>query len=283
MRRDANYVIETLITALHKRGKEGLNGLTCVSNNAGVEGKGGLAPLVAAGQVDRLVLSFLGSNKMLEKKYLTGEIAVELCPQGSLAERIRCAGAGIPAFFTPTGVDSLVRSGDIPVRMGPGGEVVERGTEREVREFGGRKFMMETALHGDVAILRASKADKAGNCTFRYTTKSFAPLMAKAAKVTIVEAEEIVEVGQIDPNDVDLPSIFVDRIVPATVEKKLEIVKTRSEGGGKGEEGKGKSEALQRRDRIARRAAKELKPGFYVNLGVGKFSGSLCCRSGTIC
>lgn len=240
-----------------------------MSNNAGVEGKGGLAPLVADGQVSRLVLSFLGSNKMLEKKYLKGEIAVELCPQGSLAERIRCAGAGIPAFYTPTGVNSLVQSGDIPVRMDAEGRMVERGSKREVREFDGRKFLMETALPGDVAILRATKADKAGNCTFRFTTKSFAPLMAKAAKVTIVEAEEIVEVGQIDPNDVDLPSIFVDRIVPATVEKKLEIVKTRrSEGEGKAD-GKGKSDALARRDRIARRSAKELKPGYYVNLGVG--------------
>ncbi|KAB5559579.1 coenzyme A transferase, partial [Coniochaeta sp. 2T2.1] len=261
-------VAETIITALHKRGPENLHSLTCVSNNAGVEGKGGLAPLVAAGQVDRLVLSFLGSNKMLEKKYLNGDIAVELCPQGSLAERIRCAGAGIPAFFTPTGVNSLVQTGGIPVRMGPGGQVLEKGRKRETREFDGRTFMMETALHGDVAILRASKADKAGNCTFRYTTKSFAPLMAKAAKVTIVEAEEIVEVGAIDPNDVDLPSIFVDRIVPATVEKKLEIVKTRSEGESEGKS-KPTNDAQARRDRIARRSAKELKPGYYVNLGVG--------------
>lgn len=127
---------------------------------------------------------------------------------------------------------------------------------------------METALPGDVAILRAAKVDKAGNCVFRYTTKSFAPLMAKAAKVTIVEAEEIVEVGAIDPNDVDLPSIFVDRIVPATVEKKLEIVKTRSSGKGD-DKSEPMTDALRRRNRIAKRAAKELKPGFYVNLGVG--------------
>jgi 3-oxoacid CoA-transferase len=127
---------------------------------------------------------------------------------------------------------------------------------------------METALPGDVAILRAWKVDKAGNCVFRYTTKSFAPLMAKAAKVTIVEAEEIVEIGAIDPNDVDLPSIFVDRIVPATVEKKLEIVKTRSANEGE-DAAQPTSAALVRRNRIAKRAAKELKPGFYVNLGVG--------------
>jgi 3-oxoacid CoA-transferase len=154
------------------------------------------------------------------------------------------------------------------VRLGPGGKVLEHGTPREAREFNGRKFIMETALPGDVAILRAAKVDKAGNCVFRYTTKSFAPLMAKAAKVTIVEAEEIVEVGAIDPNDVDLPSIFVDRIVPATIEKKLEIVKTRSNGKGD-DTSEPMTDALKRRNRIAKRAAKELKPGFYVNLGVG--------------
>lgn len=260
---------ETIIDALHRRGPESLHSLTAVSNNAGVEGKGGLAPLVKSGQIDRLVLSFLGSNKALEKKYLTGEIAVELCPQGTLAERIRCAGAGIPAFFTPTGANTKIQSGEIPVRLGPGGKVLEHGTKRETRDFGGRTYLMETALPGDVAILRAAKVDEAGNCVFRYTTKSFAPLMAKAAKVTIVEAEEIVETGAIDPNDVDLPSIFVDRIVPATVEKKLEIVKTRSNDHGKGDEAQASSDALKRRNRIAKRAAKELKSGYYVNLGVG--------------
>jgi 3-oxoacid CoA-transferase len=155
------------------------------------------------------------------------------------------------------------------VRLGPGGKVLEHGTKRETRDFGGRTYLMETALAGDVAILRAAKVDEAGNCVFRYTTKSFAPLMAKAAKVTIVEAEEIVEAGAIDPNDVDLPSIFVDRIVPATVEKKLEIAKTRSADHGKGDEAQPTSDALKRRNRIAKRAAKELKPGYYVNLGVG--------------
>lgn len=261
-----------------------------MSNNAGAEGRGGLALLTENGQVDRMIMSFLGNNKTLERQYLTGKIAVELCPQGTLAERIRAAGSGIPAFFTPTGgselprppppqqpttltnrlhpTDTLVQQGAIPVRFDASGNVVEYGQPRETRIFGGKPFLMETALHGDVAILRAHKVDKAGNCMFRYTTRSFGPLMAKAARVSIVEAEEIVEVGEIDPGEVDLPGIYIDRIVPATDGALVEILKTRSVGGGKGGP---RGEAQERRDRIARRAARELKHGFYVNLGVGRF------------
>lgn len=261
-------VAETIITALHRRGPESLHSLTAVSNNAGVEGKGGLAPLVQSRQISNLILSFLGSNKDLEKKYLSGEIGIELCPQGTLAERIRCGGSGIPAFFTATGAHSLLQDGAIPVRLAPDGRVLEQGRPRETRVFDGKTYLMETALKGDVAILRAWKVDKGGNCVFRYTTKAFGPIMAKAAKVTIVEAENIVETGEIDPNDVDLPGIFVDRIVPATAEKKIEIMKLRSTDEGE-DLAKPKNDAQVRRNRIARRSAKELKEGFYVNLGVG--------------
>ncbi|KAK3985251.1 mitochondrial succinyl-CoA:3-ketoacid coenzyme A transferase 1 [Cladorrhinum sp. PSN332] len=261
-------IASTLIAALRRRGPESLHSLTAVSNNAGAEGRGGLALLTENGQVDRMIMSYLGSNKILEKQYLTGKIAVELCPQGTLAERIRAAGSGIPAFFTPTGGHTLVQEGAIPARYDADGNVVEYGKPRETRIFNGRPFLMETALPGDVAILRAWKVDKAGNCVFRYTTKSFAPLMAKAAKLAIVEAENIVEIGEIDPNDVDLPGIFIDRIVPATEPSQVEIKKTRSTGDGK-EAKASKGDAQVRRDRIARRAAKELKNGFYVNLGVG--------------
>ncbi|CAM1502619.1 Fc.00g073950.m01.CDS01 [Cosmosporella sp. VM-42] len=263
-------IADTLITAIHRRGAGDLHSLTAVSNNAGQEGKGGLSVLTKSGQVNRLILSYLGNNKVLEKKYLTGELAIELCPQGTLAERIRAGGAGIPAFFTPTGAHTLLQNGDIPVRLDPSGTVLEKGRKRETREFNGRTFLLETSLTGDIAILRAWKVDKAGNCVFRYTTKAFGPLMAKAAKVTIVEAENIVEAGEIDPNDVDLPGIFVDRIVPSTEEKKIELLKIRDESASSGAVlTQAKSEAQQRRDRIARRAAKELKQGFYVNLGVG--------------
>ncbi|KAJ3494990.1 hypothetical protein NLG97_g3711 [Lecanicillium saksenae] len=263
-------VAETLIEALQRRGKESLHSLTAISNNAGIEGKGGLSLLIGNGQIKKLTLSYLGNNKTLEKGYLNGDIAVELCPQGSLAERIRAAGAGIPAFFTRTGAHTLVQDGEIPVRLAPGGKTIERGTKRETREFNGKTYLMETSLPGDVAILRAYKADKAGNCVFRYTTKAYGVLMAKAAKLTIVEAENIVEIGEIGPDEVDLPGIFVDRIVPATADKKIEILKIREAEEETGDRhASQKSEHQIRRERIGKRASQELQEGFYVNLGVG--------------
>jgi 3-oxoacid CoA-transferase len=186
-------IIETLIAAMHRRGVNSLNNLTAVSNNAGA-GSAGLSPLVLSGQISKCIASFLGNNKALEKKYLNGEISIELCPQGTLAERIRAAGAGIPAFYTPTGVgkmaliilqlcgfsdtdngrvvDTLIQTGGIPVRLGRaenGSDVItlEKGNARETRVFDGKTYNMETALKGDVAILRAYKVDEAGNCVFR--------------------------------------------------------------------------------------------------------------------
>ncbi|KJK76954.1 Succinyl-CoA:3-ketoacid-coenzyme A transferase [Metarhizium anisopliae BRIP 53293] len=263
-------VADTIIQALNRRGVESLHSLTAVSNNAGIEGQGGLSTLSKAGQVDNLILSYLGNNKALERKYLSGELAIELCPQGTLAERLRAGGAGIPAFYTPTGAHTLLQEGEIPIRLDASGKALEKGKRRETREFNGRSFLLETALTGDVAILRAWKVDKAGNCVFRYTTKAFGLLMAKAAKVTIVEADHIVEIGDIDPNDVDLPGIFVDRVVPATAEKKIEILKLRDpEADAAAKDGAPKNAAQERRNRIGKRASEELKQGYYVNLGVG--------------
>jgi len=167
---------------------------------------------------------------------------------------------------------TLLQTGDIPVRMGPVDKItkqptiVEKGRPRETRVFNDKIYGMEIALPGDVAILRAWKVDEQGNCQFRYTTKTFGQIMAKAAKVTIVEAENIVPVGSIHPDHVHLPGIYVDRIVPATVDKQIEIRNLRDDGKGVP---KDKSESLIRRERIARRTAKEFKNGFYVNLGVG--------------
>lgn len=257
---------ETIIAAIHRRGVDSLHSLTAVSNNAGTAIGGGLSPLIQSGQVSRAICSFLGNNKALEKNYLNGDIAIELTPQGTLAEKLRCGGAGIPAFFTPTGVDTFIQSGQIPARL-RNGEVIEAGKARETRIFDGRVYNMETAIKGDVAILRAHKVDKDGNVKFRYTTKSFAPLMAKAARISIVEAEHIVETGELAPDEIDLPGIFIDRIVQATEDKILEVKKIRSDTDIEAEGST--SEALGRRNRIAKRAAKELKPGYYVNLGVG--------------
>lgn len=260
-------VAQTLIEAI---GKRGIKDLTAVSNNAGL-GNHGLAHLTKTGQVSRMICSYLGGNKELEKQYLTGKIAIELCPQGTLAERIRAGGAGIPAFFTSTGVKTYIQSGQIPIRQQPAEDgsgkptILEPGRPRETRIFQNREYLMETAITGDVAILRAHRVDEAGNCQFKYTTKTYAPIMAKAGKLSIVEADEIVPVGAIDPDNVDLPGIFIDRIVQATAAKEIEVKKMAPSEDSTREISAGQA----RRNRIARRAAEELKDGYYVNLGVG--------------
>lgn len=198
--------------------------------------------------------------------YLNGKIGIELTPQGTIAEKLRCGGAGIPAFYTPTGVNTFIQSGQIPVRLDKG-VVIEAAEPRETRIFDGRVYNMERAIKGDVAILRAHTVDEDGNVRFRYTTKNFAPMMAKAAKVTIVEAENIVPSGTIGPDDIHLPGIYVDRIVKAVDDKIVESKNLRQEAST--ETSSDKSPAAARRDRIAKRAAKELHEGFYVNLGVG--------------
>ncbi|KAK8052222.1 hypothetical protein PG993_003607 [Apiospora rasikravindrae] len=259
-------VAETLIQAIHKKG---LKDLTAVSNNAGANDKG-LALLTGDGRVTRMMLSYLGANKELERQYLSGEIALELCPQGTLAEKLRAAGAGIPAFYTATGGRTFIETGEIPTRFTPEG-VLEQGRAKETRVFDGKSYIMETALPGDVAILRAWKVDEAGNCVFKYTTKTYAGLMAKAAKIAIVEAENIVPIGSIEPDNVDLPGIFIDRIVPATAPKNFENLKLAApeETSGGKQETSGKGAKLDSRNRIAKRAAQELQDGYYVNLGVG--------------
>ena len=191
---------ETLIEAvMHK----GVKNLTTISNNAGVD-EFGLGKLLYAGQIKKHIGSYVGENKMFEQMVLTGKLELELNPQGTLAERIRAAGAGIPAFFTPTGVGTLVAEG------------------KEVREFDGRPYVMEKALHADFALIRAWKADRWGNLVFRKTSRNFNPMMATAAKVTIVEAEHIVEPGEIDPDQVHLPSVYVKRIIQAQGDKRIE-------------------------------------------------------------
>jgi len=267
---------ETLITAIKNR--PDIKDLTVVSNNAGNSGNGGLAPLIGSRQISKMILSYLGVNKPLQDAYLHGDISLELSPQGTIAERLRAAGAGMPAIFTRTGAGTNVETGGIPrmySKKDPNtGEqhIAVPGVKKDVFEFDGRKFLLEPAIHGDVAILRAWKVDKAGNCVFRYTTRTFGGLMARAAKMAIVEAENIVEIGEIAPMDVDLPGIYIDRIVPATVDKTIEIATLRHDKADQSAPANPqhkKSHAQQVREKIARRAARELHDGDYCNLGVG--------------
>jgi len=183
----------------------GVKNLTVISNNAGADGFG-LWHLLETRQIAKMISSYIGENKLFEQQYLSGELELELNPQGTLAERIRAGGAGIPAFFTPTGAGTVVAEG------------------KPLEEFLGRTYVRETWLRADLAIVKAWRADTTGNLQFRKTARNFNPIMATAADVTVVEAEEIVEPGAIDPDCVHTPGIFVQRIVQSTInEKRIEF------------------------------------------------------------
>jgi 3-oxoacid CoA-transferase subunit A len=192
---------EALIAALRDTG---VKNLTCVSNNAGVDGFG-LGQLLATRQVRKMISSYVGENKEVERQYLAGELELEFTPQGTLAERMRAGGAGIPAFFTKTGVGTVVAEG------------------KDTREFDGKTYVMERGIRADVALVKAWKADRQGNLVFRKTSRNFNPVVAMCGKVTVVEVEEIVDNGAIDPDHVHTPGIFVQRlVVHATPEKRIE-------------------------------------------------------------
>ena len=192
---------EALIDALRD---SGVKDLTVISNNAGVDGFG-LGKLLESRQIKRMISSYVGENKEFERQYLAGELELEFTPQGTLAEKLRAGGAGIPAFFTATGVGTVVADG------------------KELREFDGQTYVMERALVPDVSLVKAWRADKSGNLQFRLTARNFNPAAAMAGKVTVVEVEEIVETGSFEPDSVHLPGIYVHRIVlNATPEKRIE-------------------------------------------------------------
>jgi len=200
---------EALIAALRDTG---VKGLTVISNNAGVDGFG-LGQLLETRQIAKMISSYVGENKEFERQYLAGELELEFNPQGTLAERLRAGGAGIPAFFTATGYGTVVAEG------------------KETREFDGKHYVMETALRADVALVKAWKADEAGNLVFRKTARNFNPACAMAGKLCVVEVEEVVPVGSIDPDQVHLPGIYVHRIVHnPTPEKRIEQRTVRAEG-----------------------------------------------------
>jgi len=202
---------ELLIRALHENGA---TRLSTVSNNCGVDGVG-LGLLLSAGRIARTIGSYVGENKEFARQYLSGELEVELTPQGTLAERLRAGAAGIPAFYTPAGVGTLVAEGGLPWRYGSNGEVLTASPAKEVREFGGRLFVLETAITTDFALVHARKGDRHGNLIYRRSARNFNPACAGAARITIAEVEELVEVGTLDPDQIHTPGIQVQRVVVA--------------------------------------------------------------------
>ncbi len=202
---------ENTIAALVRKGTKNL---TCASNNAGVDGFG-IGLMLEKKQVKKMISSYVGENKLFEQLVLSGELELELTPQGTLAERLRAGGAGIPAFFTPTGVGTLVAQG------------------KEVREFNGRKYVLENAIIGDFGIVKAWKGDSMGNLIFRKTSRNFNPLCAMAGKITIAEVEEIVPLGSLDPDQIHLPGVYVHRLFKGEkFEKRIER-KILNQGGVK--------------------------------------------------
>ena len=199
---------EALIAALKDTGTKQL---TCISNNAGVDGFG-LGLLLETKQIKKMISSYVGENKEFERQYLNGELEVELTPQGTLAEKLRAGGAGIPAFFTQTGVGTLIAEG------------------KEVRKFDGKEYILENSLTADIALVKAYKADKSGNLIFRKTAQNFNPVCAMAGKISIAEVEEIVEIGDLDPDEIHLPGIYINRIIlNRNPEKRIEQMTLKAE------------------------------------------------------
>jgi 3-oxoacid CoA-transferase len=231
--------------------QEEIKELICISNNAGVDDFG-IGLMLQKRQVKKMISSYVGENKEFERQLLSGELEVELIPQGTLAERIRAGGAGIPAFFTPAGVGTEVANG------------------KEVEEFDGKKYLKEKWLKADFSIIKAWKGDTSGNLIFRGTARNFSPMMAAAGKICIAEVEELVEVGELNPNEIHVPGIYVQRIFESkNYEKRIEqrtVSKSIIENAIHNEPQKGFG---LDKNQIAQRIAQELKDGYYVNLGIG--------------
>lgn len=204
-----------LIGALFELGS---SGLSTVSNNCGVDGWG-LGVLLGAGRIARTTSSYVGENKEFERQFLAGELEVELLPQGTLAERLRAGGAGIPAFYTPAGVGTQVAEGGMPWRYGADGSIAVASPGKETRVFDGREYVLERGIVCDFALVRASRGDRHGNLVFDKSTRNFNPLVATAGRITIAEVEELVEPGQIVPDQVHTPGVFVQRVVALTPEQ----------------------------------------------------------------
>lgn len=254
-----NYLIKGIAE------KPEIKDLTLVSNNAGLDHYG-LGLLLKNKQVKRCISSYVGENKEFERQYMDGELELEITPQGTLAEKIKSGGKGIPAFWTPTGADTLIETGGFPIKFKKGTkdpEIVSK--PKEARTFKNKKYIQEETIFGDIAIVKAYRADKRGNLQYRMAARNFNEDMATAAKVVIAEVEEIVEEGEIDPENVHTPGVFVKFVVKSDGEPKPLEKKVIDDGTGI--KIQGKDAAL--RIKIAKRVAKEMKDGMYVNLGIG--------------
>src|SRR3954467_10970234 len=231
---------ENLIAALHE---SGVKGLTIVGNNAGVDGFG-MGVLLTTRQVKKVMASYVGENKEFERQVLSGELELELIPQGTLAERLRAGGAGIPGFYTRTGFATKLTEG------------------KETKTFDGKEYVLEPGITAEVSMVKAWKGDKSGNLIYRMTSRNFNPTIATCGKVCVAEVEELVEVGELDPDQVHTPGIYVDRILQGqNYEKRIELRTVQGAAVAKA--------GSTVRDLLAKRAAQELREGYYVNLGIG--------------
>lgn len=257
-------VPENLIREISKR--DDLKNLTVVSNNCGTTNDG-LGIVLQKKQIKRMISSYVGENAEFERQYLGGELEVELVPQGTLAEKIRCGGSGIPAFFTPTGYATIIQQGGFPIKYAADKKTVEISSDvKEVRNFNGKNYVMEESITGDFALIKGQKADTKGNLIFNKTARNFNQDVATAGKITVAEVEEIVPEGELKPDEIHLPGIYVNRVIKGDFfEKKIERRTTFKAADASTIK---KPDDLKR-EKIARRAAMELQNGMYVNLGIG--------------
>ncbi|ALC42917.1 CG1140 [Drosophila busckii] len=256
---------EKMIDALKQKG---VKNITAVSNNGGVDDCG-LGVLIRQKQVAKVIGSYVGENTELVRQYLAGELAVELTPQGTLAEKIRAGGAGIPAFYTPTGYATLVQEGGAPIKYSNDGKVIESSAKKPVQSFNGRNYVMEESIFADFAFVKAQKADALGNMVFNKSARNFNAPMCRAAKITVAEVEEIVPVGALQPDEIHVPGIYVKRIYKGSnYNKRVERLRiTEPKQAGQAAAAPNPAQAL--RERIARRVALEFCDGMNANLGIG--------------